>query len=162
VWRKNGSKLSGSYGIWRERVIELAWQRPIEGKVRLVQQGGESPGPEWTCVSQPGWFAKAPVRYFLDVPETEVSDIHGIDAYGFMDHVKVHIRSEDDRGRLAIESDVDAAPNFRGKLAQKYGLEYYEVAFIYGWVPAVDVHDIVHERREFKKAVAVSRREIEP
>lgn len=91
------------------------------------------------------------MRYFLDVPETEVSDIHGIYAYGFMDRVKVHIRSEDDRGRLSIESDVDAAPNFRDKLAKKYGLEYYEPAFAYGWVPATDVHDIVHERREFKK-----------
>lgn len=151
MWSGNGSPLTGTYGVWRERKVELAWQRPIDGKVRLVQQGGESPGSEWTCVAQPGWFARAPVRYFLDVPAAEVSDIHGIDAYGYIDHVKVHIRSEDHLGRLAIESDVEAAPNFRDELAQKYGLEYYELAFVYGWVPAADVHDIVHARREFKK-----------
>lgn len=149
MWSRDGYAFTGTYGIWRGREVELAWQDPVDAKRRLVQEGGDPPGQDWTTEMQPGWFAKAPVRYFLDVPEADVYDVHGIDTYGFIDHVKVHIRSEDNQGRLAIESDVDAAPNFRDRLARKYALEYYELAFVYGWVPAGDVHGIVRERREF-------------
>jgi hypothetical protein len=150
MWRKNGMKLTGWYGIWRGREVELSWEGVHDGNFSLIHHGNVSPEPGWEKDDSYFSFGYPQSRYLLDVPENEVSDVQAIEVRGTVGRVRVRVVGENEKGELAIESDVHTPPNYRDDLAQKYGLEYYDDrrAFAFGWVPAEDVHDITTERRE--------------
>ena len=150
MWRKNGSKLSGYYGVWRGNDVELSSSGTTDNRWILVQDGGDSPGPDWRRLVFPNRFARTPIRYSLKVPADEVSEVCEIEVTGVVGEVKVRIVAEDEAGRLAIETDSETHPYFRDSLARKYDLEYYDDrrSFAFGWIPAEDVLDITIERRE--------------
>lgn len=151
MWNKEGKKLTGWYGTWSGREVEISAKGTSRGKLSLIHNGETSPGPEWEKVDHPYRFGYPPARYWLDVDEIEVSNIHSIEVCGVISGVKVWIIAEDDNGKLAIESDMSAAPNLRNDLAREYSLEYYDPrSFVFGWVPAEEVRGITTERREIK------------
>lgn len=153
MWRKDGTKLTGYYCTWNGREVELSGQGVDDGKLRLIQDGGDSPGPEWRKLVFPNRFARTPVHYSLKVPVLDVSNMHKVEVTGVMERVKVRIVAEDETGRLAIETDGHTHPSCRDDLAQKYDLEFYDDrrAWAFGWVPAEDVHDVTVERRDITK-----------
>lgn len=148
MWMSDGTKLSGSYGTWRGEELELDSTRPIRGKLVLIQDGGDSPGPEWTEQHFPNRFARTPVHFRRIVDANEVSDLHSIRATAKLDRVSVELLAEDDEGRLAVQTLGGAAPNFMNGFVEEFGFERYENAFVFGWVPRHALVDITIERTE--------------
>ncbi len=66
------------------------------------------------------------------------------------DCVRVRHITEDDSGRLAVESARGVPRNFLDGIVEKYGLEYFhdKYPFVFGWVPGENVRNIVVERRD--------------
>jgi hypothetical protein len=60
MWMSDGRKLTGDYGTWRGREVELGARTPCGGEHELIQDGGERPGPEWDEVVYPNRFARTP------------------------------------------------------------------------------------------------------
>lgn len=153
MWRLDGTKLTGFYGTWNGREIELSSPMAELGKLRLVQEGGVSPGPEWKEIHRPNLFAKPDMRYSRYVDQLEVSHVHALEVYGSIDSVNIRLLAESEDGKLAVETDGRAPLHLQDTLARKYDLEYYDDrrTFAFGWVPAEDVHDITVERRDITK-----------
>ena len=148
MWMSDGTKLSGSYGTWRGEEIELDSTRPLRGKLVLIQDGGDSPGPEWGEQHFPNRFARTPVHFRRIVDANEVSDVHSIRATAKLDGVSVELLAEDDVGRLAVRTFGQAAPNFMDGFVEEFGFERYENAFVFGWVLRSALADISVERTE--------------
>ncbi|MGM0928566.1 MAG: hypothetical protein ACQEXN_02500 [Actinomycetota bacterium] len=147
----DGTKLSGSYGTWRGEEIELDSTRPLRGKLVLIQDGGDRPGPEWGQQHFPNRFARTPIHFRRIVDANEVSDLHSIRATAKLDRLSVELLAEDDEGRLAVHTLGGAAPNHMDRFVQEFGFERYENAFVFGWVPRHALADITIERTAREK-----------
>jgi hypothetical protein len=91
MWRCDGRKLTGSYGTWRGREVELRLSVPEDGIFRVIQDGGERPSPEWKRLDLPNRFARGQVRFYLHVPASEVSDVHTIHATAKWDYEPLNV-----------------------------------------------------------------------
>ncbi len=111
--------------MWRGREIEVRELTSEDGKLTLIQDGGEQPSAQWRHNVFLNRFARTLVRYYLEVNDSEVTEVHHIDAEGDIDGVRVRLIAEDDFGRLAVESASGAARNFLDGIVEKYGLEYF-------------------------------------
>lgn len=150
MWLRDGRKLTGYYGTWKGREVELRDSVPEDGIFRVIQDGGEQPSPEWKRLDLPNRFARGPVRFYLHVPADEVSDVHEIHATAKWDHQLLNVVAEDEHGNLAVETIYPAARETMGSLVHRYGFEWYENAFVFGWIPASDVSELTIERIERK------------
>jgi hypothetical protein len=156
MWMSDGRKLTGDYGTWRGREVELGARTPCGGEHELIQDGGERPGPEWDEVVYPNRFARTPYHYYRRVPETEVSQTHGIvttgelaftDDRGYDYTTQVRIIAQDEAGRLAVETAKPGPAVYWGPLRRVFGFEEYDRSWMFGWVPGDRVTDLRIERR---------------
>jgi hypothetical protein len=157
MWMHDGTKLTGYYGTWRNREVELRSPGSFEGEYTLVQDGGDQPGSEWKRYTFPNRFARTPVRYFLDVREAEVADVHEIitrayvplhNSTGHDIQVCVRVIAQDDRGRFAVETEPREPRHHWDALIRDYGFEEYDRTWVFGWVPQNALTDIKVERIE--------------
>ena len=147
MWLRDGRELTGAYGIWKGREIELMRHVPNKDKtLTIIQDGGERPSPEWERLDLPNRFARGPVRFFLRVPADEVSDVHRIHATAKWDNEPLNVVAEDENGNLAVETLGQWPHSMMGTLVHEYGFEWYDSAFVFGWIPAADVSDLTIER----------------
>jgi hypothetical protein len=123
----------------------------------IIQDGGEKPSPEWSTLEFPNRFARTPIRYYLAVPESEVSGLHEIAATGYvpltdsMGHdIQAHVRiiAQDGEGRLAVETMPREPRHHWDALIRDYGFEEYDRSWVFGWVPQNALTDIKSERVE--------------
>ncbi|NMR32473.1 hypothetical protein [Crystallibacter degradans] len=156
MWMTDGRKLSGSYGTWRGREVELRERKPRDGKYCLVQEGGERPGPEWREMFFPASVGSTSYRYYHDVPETEVSDVHSIEATGYVMmtsiggfdvQAPVQIVAQDESGRLFVECYWDNR-DYWSDLKREFDFEENERAWVYGWIPGHRSTDIQISRND--------------
>ena len=138
-------------------VVELQRRTPYQGKLTIIQDGGEKPSPEWSKLEFPNRFARTPIRYYLDVPESEVSDLHEIAATGYVPltdstghdiQAHVHIIAQDAEGRLAVETMPREPRHHWDALIRDYGFEEYDRSWVFGWVPQNALTDLKVERIE--------------
>ena len=147
MWLADGRELTGTYGVWKGRAVELMRDVPNkDGTLTIIQDGGERPSPEWERLDLPNRFSRGPVRFFRRVPAGEVSDVHRINATAKWDYQPLNVVAEDGHGKLAVETIYPASRETMGCLVDKYGFEWYENAFVFGWIPAADVSDLTIER----------------
>ncbi|QTG80939.1 hypothetical protein [Arthrobacter crystallopoietes] len=99
----------------------------------------------------PNRFARGPVRFYLHVPADEVSDVHRIRATATWDYEPLNVVAEDGNGNLAVETLGQWSRDRMGTLVRNYGFEWYDNAFVFGWIPASDVSDLTFERRDRKR-----------
>ncbi|GAA1358414.1 hypothetical protein GCM10009636_31210 [Arthrobacter koreensis] len=149
MWRKDGTKLTGNYGTWKGREFELWSLKPYEGYLTLVQNGGDSPGPEWHTATFPNRFAKTPLTHSLDVPADEVTNRHSVEVTGNMGPGRNFVLiAEDDEGNLAVESIDPMAAQYKRQLINNHNFKPFseneplEHVFVGGWLPADRVRDI--------------------
>jgi hypothetical protein len=151
MWRGDGTKLTGSYGTWKGREVELRVGVPEDGMFTVIQDGGERPSAEWERLDLPNRFARGPVRFYLHVPADEVSDVHRIRATATWDYEPLNVVAEDGNGNLAVETLGQWSRDRMGTLVRNYGFEWYDNAFVFGWIPASDASDLTLERRDRKR-----------
>jgi hypothetical protein len=151
------TKLTGYYGTWRNRELELRSPGSFEGEYTLIQDGGDQPGPEWKRDFFPNRFARTPVRYRFRVPEAEVSSVHEILTTGYVPlhdqtghdiQVCVRVIAQDDHGRVAVETEPREPRHHWDALIRDYGFEEYDRTWVFGWVPQHALTDIRVERTE--------------
>lgn len=151
MWTCDGIKLSGDYGTWNGREYELRSSSPIRGLIYLVQEGGDSPGPEWTAHEQPNRFPRPAVAYTLGVPPDEVTNIHAIRATGeFKPGRRVKILAEDAEGKVAVVAGDDFATEEKWDLIEDHGFHTFhnepvERSGVFGWLPTAKVNNITSE-----------------
>ena len=151
MWMRDGTKLSGKYGTWRGREYELRSTSPIRGLIYLVQEGGETPGPEWTNHEQPNDFPRPSIAYTLGVPPDEVTNIHAVQAAGELGPGReVEIVGEDSDGNLAVVADRGFWAEEKWDLVEDQGFHTFhnepvERSGVFGWLPAEAVNDIASE-----------------
>lgn len=147
MWLRDGRELTGAYGTWKGREIELMRHVPNKDRtLTIIQDGGEQPSPEWERLDLPNRFARGPVRFFLRVPADEVSDVHRTHATAKWDYEPLNVVAEDENGNWAVETLGQWPHNMMGTLVRQYGFEWYDNAFVFGWIPAADVSDLTIER----------------
>lgn len=153
----DGRKLTGTYGTWRGSEIEMRSNRPWEGEYSLVQEGGERPGPEWRAISHPGGIGTTPYRYYLEVPEAEVTDVHSIEVTGFVRFsspgdrdalAPVQVQAQDATDRLWVRCFWDSRTHWHD-LKQEFGFEELERESVHGWLPGERVADLRFERSDY-------------
>lgn len=140
MWMKNGSMLTGHYGKWKGKQVELRSCTPEDGFITMIHDGTQSPGDEWNRLSFPGRFARGPVRYYLEVPESEVKAKVIVDVVASMNRTKARVIAEDG-SKLAVE--VRDAPAWMKELRDQHGLEMHSEGYVYGWLPSLEVVSIV-------------------
>jgi hypothetical protein len=157
MWMRDGTKLTGYYGTWRNRELELRSSVAFRGEYTLIQDGGGQPGPEWKRDTFPSRFARTPVRYRFRVPEVEVSGLHEILTTGYVplhDEIGrdiqacVRVIAQDDQGRLAVETEPQEPRHHWDALIRDYGFEEYDRSWVFGWVPQHALTDIRVKRIE--------------
>lgn len=147
MWHTTGKKLTGYYGTWKSREIELNGPVAIDGMHQLIQDGGVQPGPGWITTTHPKRFARTPVRHHLDVDQSEVTNIHAIEAQTYIgtSAVKFLIIAQDHAGYLAVESSPDAEPTFLDRIAEEFKL-ISDGPIVYGWIHPDDIPRIAIQR----------------
>lgn len=144
----DGTKLTGTYGTWQGREWELDGSAPYNGKLTLIRDGGEQPGPDWKQMVYPNRFARTPLHFRKDVDAGEVSDVHSIKATAMLDQHQVLVIAEDDGERLAVQTAEQMASETIRRFIDQFGFEPYENAFVFGWVEPHALRDLNIERTE--------------
>ena len=146
MWKQDGIKLTGNYGTWRGREVELWSLKPYEGMLTIVDNGKESPGPEWTT------NAGSPYAHTLSVPADEVTNRHRVRVVGSLGPGRnLVVSAEDHDGNLAVESVDPMEPLYKRLLINNHGFEPFskneplEHVSVAGWIPADRVRDITVE-----------------
>lgn len=163
MWMNNGQKLTGTYCTWQGREVQLTqWKPNKDGRSLLVQHGGDRPGPDWNEVYHPGGLGTTPYRYHLRVPAAEVSDVHEIEAIGYVPLIEpgrddfrapVRLIAQDEAGRLFAQC-FWADHIYWGSLKGDFGFEEYDrYAWVEGWIAGDRVTDIRMERKDRQQAV---------
>ena len=148
MWSSSGKKLSGSYGTWQGQEVELAGTSPSDGLLLLIKYGGDAPGPAWLTIDHRGQFPIPDVRHSLDVPASEVTDIHAVRAMGDLGFGReVKLLAEDPEGNFAAISGETLPPEERRRLVSAYGFttfydEPVERSSVFGWLPGEKVKNI--------------------
>ena len=144
----DGTKLTGTYGTWQGREWELDGSAPYNGKLTLIRDGGEQPGPDWKQMVYPNRFARTPLHFRKDVDAGEVSDVHSIKATAMLDQHQVLVIAEDDGERLAVQTVEQMASETIRRFIDQFGFEPYENAVVFGWVEPHALRDLNIERTE--------------
>lgn len=158
MWMADGTKLSGKYGTWNGHEYELRSTDPMRGLIYLVQEGGESPGPEWKRHDYGERFPGPAVAYTLGVPPEDVTDIHAVTATGELrPWLVMEIHAEDTEGNLAVVVGNDFSAEQRMDLVEDHGFHTFhnepvQRSAVFGWLPASMIHNIKSKVRWRKGA----------
>jgi hypothetical protein len=157
MWLRDGTPLDGIYGTWNGQVVEIQRRTPYQGRLTIIQDGGEKPSPEWSKLEFPNRFGRTPTRHYLKVPESEVSDLHEIAATGSVPltdstghDIQAHVRiiAQDQEGRLAVETMPSESRIHWDALVREYSFEEYDRSWVFGWIPEHALTDFKSERVE--------------
>lgn len=159
MWRRDGTKLTGEYGIWKGEEYELWSVHPNGGTYVLVVDGGDSPGPEWHTQVLPNRFARTPFSHRRRVAAEEVTDVHSVRVLGELRPGRVvEIIAEDDNGRLAVVADNGFSAEEKTDLVEERAFQPFLKTEpvgrqgVFGWLPAEMVDNITSEVHWWKDA----------
>src|SRR6476661_2032598 len=105
MWDLAGLELTGVYGDWSGRTYELV---NAEAEIMtLLMSAEESPGPDWVH-RMPDAFYGESLRWALNVPRTEVTDVHTTVVQGSIDGTFVDVLAQrQDRSWAVKAGDGD-------------------------------------------------------
>lgn len=82
MWDLTGLELMGVYGTWSGRSYELVNHEAEI--ITLVMSAEEAPGPDWAHRTPDDFYGES-LRWELNVPRTEVTDVHTTIVQGTME-----------------------------------------------------------------------------
>ena len=149
MWKQDGTKLTGNYGTWRGREVELWSLKPYEGMLTIVNDGEKSLSLEGGAEILPDRSAGTPFAHTLEVPANEVTNRHSVRVMGSLGPGRnLMIMAEDVDGNLSVESIDPMETMYKRLLINNHSFEPFskneplEHVSVSGWLPADRIRDI--------------------